>query len=409
MILGVRYKSAIVLDYDLCESCEASGRFQAKNGPFLKIVDPETAPEMILCAMPGATAGMTSQLESLDWRNPIAREFLEFVRSRQQRAFSQQRQGPPTVSGTAAVAASQAVSVSLPESSKAEMRCKHLLKTFNAPHGNFSCDVCGKQAVVHSLLHGCRTCNFDVCQGCYAEKDLGLKLTPSPVPEPVAAPPPQAKFVSDVTLADGCAVRAGERLNKTWRVRNSGPERWPAGTRIGHVGGDSFGGPANGVEVPLAAPGEAVNVSVPLVMPTQPGRYTSYWRLMTPHPQNAKFGHRFWVTVNVLPAAVSIAPVPAPSAPVLRVAPPPPPPTMPFLNSMQLPGSPPILEQSVARPPPPPPPQVQRPVQVTPTAFEETVARIADFGFTDIERIVHVLNQVNGDAAAAIERLLEDA
>jgi hypothetical protein len=37
------------------------------------------------------------------------------------------------------------------------------------------------------------------------------------------------------------------------------------------------------------------------------------------------------------------------------------------------------------------------------------VARIADFGFMDVDKIVKVLGEVNGDAAAAIERLLEDA
>lgn len=412
MILGIRYKSAVVLDYDLCESCEASGRFQSQYGPFLKIVDPETAPELILCAMPGASSGLSNQLDSLDWRNPLAREFLEFVRTRQQRAFPQSRRTTAPVSNASTHESAAKVEQSnATATTRTDLRCKHLLKTFNAPHSNFTCDICGKQAVVHALLHGCRICNFDVCQACYAEKDLGLSLASPPrvsVPEPVQAPPapPQAKFVSDVTLADGCAVRAGERLNKTWRVRNSGPEKWPVGTRISHVGGESFGGPVNGVEVPLAGPGEAVNITVPLVMPSQPGRYTSYWRLMTPHPENSKFGHRFWVTVNVLSPTASIAPMPAPSVAAPRGPPPPPP-----LNSLQLPGSPPVREQPVLRPAPtgpfaPPPPPPPGPVQLTP--FEETVARIAEFGFTDIDRILEVLNQVNGDAARAIEVLLEE-
>jgi len=231
---------------------------------------------------------------------------------------------------------------------------------------------------------------------------------PAQVPQPVViASPPQAKFVSDVTLADGCAVRPGERLNKTWRVRNSGQERWPNGTRIAHVGGDAFGGPAEGVEVPLAAPGEAVNVTVPLTMPMLSGRYTSYWRLMTPHPENSKFGHRFWVTVNVLAAQPVVFPPPPPLVfppppPVVRAPPPPPVPT--FLSypaiPTQLPGSPPI-------PPPRAVVSAPDPFEI-PAEYVETVSRIADFGFTDIDKIVKVLTEVRGDAAAAIEKLLEE-
>jgi len=278
------------------------------------------------------------------------------------------------------------------------------------------------------VLHGCRQCNFDVCHSCYQEKNLGLKLmTPPPTVSSVSPTPPQAKFVSDVTLADGCAVRPGEKLNKTWRVRNSGGERWPRGTRIAHVGGDAFGGPVNGVEVPLAAPGEAVNVSVPLMMPTQPGRYTSYWRMMTPHPESAKFGHRFWVTVNVLPGTTPVSP-----RPVAPVLPPPPPPqylpsfpsvptfpSFPSVPSFGLPGSPPELNRP-PRGPVPSAPQapltVPNPVvpdnnteQEIPSEMVETVSRITDFGFTDIDKVVRVLKEVKGDAAAAIERLLEDS
>jgi len=153
------------------------------------------------------------------------------------------------------------------------------------------------------------------------------------------------------------------------------------------------------VEVPLAAPGEAVNITVPLMMPYHPGRYTSYWRLMTPHPQNAKFGHRFWVTVNVLPAAAPVfvapPPPPVPSAPVFRPAPPPPPPTQMF-------GSPAIISV-------PPMPAVRRePAEIRPE-YVAAVEQIVGFGFADIDKISAILNEVNGDVAVAVERLLEEA
>jgi hypothetical protein len=388
-IVGSRYKSAVRPDYDLCEACEATGAFQESSGPFLKIVDPSTAPEFILCALPGATAGMMSQLDSLDWRNPIAKEFLEFVQIRQQRAFPQQRQlfpvEPPRVQAAPVqeapsedfeevpVARSQPISTFVAPTNTPQ--CKHLLKTFETTHGGFNCNICLVKQPINSILHGCRPCNYDVCQSCHTR--LGL-----PLPVPSVGAPPQAKFVADVTLADGSVVRPGEHLNKTWRVRNTGPEKWEKGTRIVHVGGDAFGGPLNGAEVPLAAPGEAVNVSVALVMPTVPGRYTSYWRMKTPHPTNARFGHRFWITCVVVPVG----------------------PPAPVRNPGVIVGSP----RLSVPPPPPPRPVLDGPVLDESGQFEMAVSQITEFGFTDIDKIIQILREVNGDAGQAIDRLLAE-
>jgi hypothetical protein len=415
-IAGVRYKSAMLPDYDLCESCEESGVFQDRAGPFLKIVDPKSAPEMILCIAPGATAGMMSQVESLDWRNPIANEFLEFVRSRQQKAFPQQRrsakaevevaeaQVPVSVPvkeesveeetpvETAVVAAEVVPTVAAVSAQTA--RCKHLLKTFETSHGGYICDICNAVQAPRSVMHGCRECNFDVCQKCQGVRGFLLQEPPAVVSLP------QAKFVSDVTLADGCVVRPGEALQKTWRVRNSGADKWPVGTRIAHVGGDSFGGPLQGVEVPLAGSGEAVNVTVPLVMPSQPGRYTSYWRLMTPHPANAKFGHRFWVTVNVVAAPPPPSAVPRYPMSVPQVAP---------AFPTTLPGSPAIFHRPAPSAPTMAVPAVADADDlIIPPQYEVAVAQITELGFADIDKIVKLLKEVNGDPAAVIDRLFAE-
>jgi hypothetical protein len=421
-IVGDRYKSAVVPDFDLCETCEASGSWQQSHGPFLKIVDPATAPEAIMCVLSGATVGMTSQADNLDWRNPLVNEFKEFMQSRRQRAFPQQRTAEPVATAPPAAAP--------PAAAAPVIRCRHNLTQFETAHGSFSCDVCMKKQATRTVMFGCRACNFDVCEACNVQHGI-VPTAPASAPPPqvvVAAPvpaeptPSQAKFISDVTLADGCVVRPGEKLNKIWRVRNSGSEPWPAGTRIGHVGGDAFGGPLSGVEVPLAAPGQAVNVSVPLVMPTQPGRYTSYWRMMTPN-SHAKFGHRFWVTVNVVPQIVPAVPVPVGQArafpgQIIRAPPPPPtvqglrgifpaPPPPPMMPGFVA-GSPVVARTGAPRPPPPPPVQADEEPVVMPE-LELAVAQITEFGFTDIDKIVKILKDVNGDASAAIDKLLEEA
>jgi MinD superfamily P-loop ATPase len=41
--------------------------------------------------------------------------------------------------------------------------------------------------------------------------------------------------------------------------------------------------------------------------------------------------------------------------------------------------------------------------------YELAVAQITDFGFNDIEKIIKVLNEVNGDASRALDRLLDEA
>jgi hypothetical protein len=59
--------------------------------------------------------------------------------------------------------------------------------------------------------------------------------------------------------------------------------------------------------VPLAAPGEVVDVSVKVQMPEKPGRYTGYYRLSY-GPDGIKFGHRIWIDVLVSePALPEIA------------------------------------------------------------------------------------------------------
>jgi hypothetical protein len=212
---------------------------------------------------------------------------------------------------------------------------------------------------------------------------------------------PQAKFVADVTLADGSVVRPGEVIKKTWRIRNSGDQPWPKGVRIAHVGGDAFGGPIEGVEVPLARAGEAVNVTVPLVMPQQPGRYTSYWRMLTPHPSNSKFGHRFWVTVNVV--APPSAPPPTRNGVVLGEAPRrPSPPAPPVVY-----GNPVVVGSPATRVPPPPPPRTSTLDDISPELVEK-ISQLTELGFSDIDKIVSILKEVNGDSSLALDRLLAE-
>lgn len=70
-IVGVRYKSAVKEDFDLCETCEASGEWDESHGPFLKIVRPSMAPVGLLCVLKdGPSANAAAADEEDENRRP---------------------------------------------------------------------------------------------------------------------------------------------------------------------------------------------------------------------------------------------------------------------------------------------------------------------------------------------------
>ncbi len=103
--------------------------------------------------------------------------------------------------------------------------------------------------------------------------------TPIP-PTPTPRPCYQVKFVSDVTVPDWTKITAGSAFTKTWRLQNSGTCNWDLGFDIIFAGGNQLG--ADKVyDLPKAvAPGETIDISIPMVAPQMMGNYTSEWMLM---------------------------------------------------------------------------------------------------------------------------------
>jgi hypothetical protein len=433
-IIGVRYKSVVVPNFDLCATCEASGEFEDK-APFLKLRRTSQAPELIFCVPHGQdlSAMGLDDVRSED----LVPLLMDFFRARreahgegeedraqeeeqepqqdqQQAEEEEEDHGEPVEPATTEVEAEVPAEIAYPvvpppRVTSTAMSCpnQHQLSRFVAPHSNFVCNVCEHRQPSHTVLFSCRPCDFDVCNTCMnkrlhdevvsvvtapvfaspaAAAATAVYMPPAATPSaPVTAagvvlptavtmtpgPLPQAKFVSDVSVHDGAEIVVGESIVKTWRVRNSSPTvTWPENARLLNVGGSLLGGPAEGVPVPAVRPGEMCDISVPFVMPDVPGKYTSFWRLTTGPPLNARFGHRFWILVTV-----------------------------------------------VARPPPPqPPPRVVLSPQPSNEIgehqyaedFDRAVSQIVDFGFSDVDRIVEVLRSVNNDTSRAIDRLLQD-
>jgi len=108
-----------------------------------------------------------------------------------------------------------------------------------------------------------------------------------------------ARHVKDVTIEDGTQIPANTPFVKTWRVRNEG-DPWPAGCLLLYISkqhGDSMGSPESLVVAVPVATGQEIDISVPLVAPAKPGRYTGYWKMAT--PDGKKFGQRMWASIVV--------------------------------------------------------------------------------------------------------------
>ena len=72
---------------------------------------------------------------------------------------------------------------------------------------------------------------------------------------------PMARFVTDVSVADGSPLPPNTRFVKTWCMRNDGAVTFPVGCRLMPVSGDLMAGPEDGVAVEQRAPGEEFHVS----------------------------------------------------------------------------------------------------------------------------------------------------
>lgn len=132
-------------------------------------------------------------------------------------------------------------------------------------------------------------------------------LTPEPpttTPLPSATPLPcdLVKFVKDVTIPDNSELNPGEDFTKTWRLQNAGTCTWTSDYGLAFTGGDYMGAPALVALSSSVAPGETVDVSVPLKAPSDPGTYRGEYKMR--NAAGGLFGlgdgsKPFWVQIKV--------------------------------------------------------------------------------------------------------------
>ncbi len=91
-----------------------------------------------------------------------------------------------------------------------------------------------------------------------------------------------AEFVADVTIPDGSVLESDSSFAKTWRVKNTGTCAWDNRYVITFVDGTLFSTYDAFALSVVAAPGEMVDINIPMRAPTYPGAYVSAWKFRAP-------------------------------------------------------------------------------------------------------------------------------
>jgi predicted RecA/RadA family phage recombinase len=139
-----------------------------------------------------------------------------------------------------------------------------------------------------------------------------IVVTETPTPTPTGCTL-DAAFVADVTVPDGTVFEPGARIDKIWRVRNSGSCPWQSGYTWMFVSGDQMGSAASQA-VPATAAGGNVDIGVTMYAPAAPGTYTGYWRMKSSDGQ--VFGQTSSVRI-VVSSPATATPTATPTSPPL--------------------------------------------------------------------------------------------
>jgi len=139
-------------------------------------------------------------------------------------------------------------------------------------------------------------------------------LTPIPKPRPTSVPVCDGgSYVADVTVPDGTTFTPGERFIKTWRVKNNGTCTWTTAYSIVFSSGNQFGAPASLPMPASVAPGQTVDISIPMTAPAAVGSYKSNWMFKNAAGgtfgvgATSKYTTPIWADIKVAGSAQSVA------------------------------------------------------------------------------------------------------
>jgi hypothetical protein len=92
---------------------------------------------------------------------------------------------------------------------------------------------------------------------------------------------PNAELVKHVSIADGTIIEPGGRIDKVWKVKNTGTCTWGEGYSLVFLSGDQMQAP-NYQALPETAAGKTTNIGVTMIAPFAPGTYSAAFRFKSP-------------------------------------------------------------------------------------------------------------------------------
>jgi uncharacterized repeat protein (TIGR01451 family) len=112
---------------------------------------------------------------------------------------------------------------------------------------------------------------------------LVVSLTPASIVTPTATPTfgptscDKAEFVADISVPPGTMMAPGTQFIKTWRLKNVGTCTWTLSYRMAFLSGHQMGAPSS-IQIPVnVAPGQLVDLSLPMTAPSEGGSHRGYW------------------------------------------------------------------------------------------------------------------------------------
>ncbi|EPZ18417.1 helix-turn-helix domain-containing protein [Mycobacteroides abscessus] len=95
-------------------------------------------------------------------------------------------------------------------------------------------------------------------------------------------PGDESTFVADVTIPDGALMKPHQLFEKTWRVRNSGTVLWKGRwlARRGAPTGHGVPTSPSKVLIPITAPGEEIEITVPMRAQPLAGASQVHWKMV---------------------------------------------------------------------------------------------------------------------------------
>lgn len=176
-----------------------------------------------------------------------------------------------------------------------EVRCREKREGI---HEGFRCRICQTSPII-GIRYQCPVCvDFSICWKCEEvtqHQHFFIKVKPSKTDSKGENSALVLRFVKDIVGKEGDSVAPGARFPKVWRVRNDGKLSFPEGCVLVYTNGDISG---DQVSIPPLQPGEECDLSVECTAPQLEGRYTSFWRAVT--PEGIRFGQRISIDVMVV-------------------------------------------------------------------------------------------------------------